>query len=103
MVAHSVDKTVFVHSPLNYKLNAIRLVKLLPRSRPSDPVQCTLIIEDLHPGIEFHALSYVWGSLSHNKILVNGYSFEVRNNLYHFLKEKSLDRDFCLYKRFWVD
>jgi hypothetical protein len=66
-------------------------------------VQCTLIIEDLHPGIEFHALSYVWGSLSHNKILVNGYSFEVRNNLYHFLKEKSLDRDFCLHKRFWVD
>ena len=103
MVAHSADKTVFVHSPLNYKVNAIRLVKLLPRSRPSDPVQCTLIIEDLHPGVEFHALSYVWGRLSHNKILVNGYSFEVRDNLHHFLKEKSLDRDFCLHKRFWVD
>lgn len=103
MVTHSADKTVFIHSLLNYKANAIRLVKLLPRSRLSDPVQCTLIIEDLHPGVEFHALSYVWGPPSHNKILIDGYSFEVRNNLYHFLKEKSLDRDFCLHKRFWVD
>lgn len=103
MVTHSADKTVFIHSGLNYKANAIRLVKLLPRSRPSDPVQCSLIIEDLHPGVEFHALSYVWGPLSHNKILIDGYSFEVRDNLYHFLNKKSLDRDFCLHKRFWVD
>lgn len=103
MIARSVDQTIFVHSPLNYKVNAIRLIKLLPRSRRSDPVQCTLIIEDLQLGVEFHALSYVLGRPSHNEILINGYSFEVRDNLYHFLEEKSLDRNFCLHKRFWVD
>ncbi|KAH7385716.1 heterokaryon incompatibility protein-domain-containing protein, partial [Pyrenochaeta sp. MPI-SDFR-AT-0127] len=103
MVAHYADEGAFIYSPLNYKANAIRLVKLLPRSRPSDPVQCKLFVEKLHPGIEFHALSYVWGPRSHNKILIDGSSLEVRDNLYHFLEEKSLDRDFCLNKRFWVD
>ena len=103
MVTRSSDETVFVHSPLNYKTNAIRLVKLHSRSNLNDQVRCTLTIEDLHPGLEFHALSYVWGHRSHNKILIDGSNFDVRDNLYHFLEEKSLDRDSCLHTRFWID
>ena len=103
MVTHSLDETAFVHSPLNYRANAIRLVKLHPRSTLNDQVRCTLTIEDLHPGLEFHALSYVWGHHSHNRILIDGSNFHVRDNLYHFLEEKSLDRDFCLHTRFWID
>lgn len=76
----------FAHEPLDQSLSQIRLISVVPEA--DGAVHCTLRLIDLdtNPTPEYRALSYTWGPPSLNqRIIVNGRTLTVRQNLYDFL------------------
>lgn len=83
--------TQFKHTPLDLSKAQIRLLRIYNRStnRPG-LITCTIRTFDYNESSLplYNALSYVWGPPppQHN-ILLNGRSFAIRENLWHFLSD----------------
>jgi hypothetical protein len=85
----------FIHKPLDTTTDSFRLLELLPAEDPSDQIRCRMWHARLGDEPTYVALSYTWDSpiLTHeptrtvyHKILVNGETFEVRDNLHTCLR-----------------
>ena len=60
----------------------IRLVTLLPSSKFSSPIDCTIQTVQIDDKPEYEALSYVWEkAVDSNPIHISGERFEVTKNL----------------------
>jgi Heterokaryon incompatibility protein (HET) len=70
--------------PLKDIKRNFRLVRIRPGSR-GDPLEC-LIVMGAEEGL-YSALSYEWGDLDHESILLNGRTIKIRKNLLLFLYE----------------
>jgi hypothetical protein len=88
----------FVHSPLDSTLAEIRLVQV--QSGPaSSTIKCKLRHSILLT--DYVCLSYVCGSDEPaNPIVLNGQPYQIRNNLYSFLKTARADGNLDW---FWID
>lgn len=96
-----VEARVFTYQELNHDGNHIRLLRILPRNAKSrkahgansSELYCELFHEDLDQCPSYKALSYTWGSESDPKhtIYLNGFQFEVRDNLWHALNRFQSD------------
>ncbi|KAH6892588.1 heterokaryon incompatibility protein-domain-containing protein, partial [Thelonectria olida] len=76
-------------------------VLLLHPGQDDDPISCSLEVETLWDGATFEALSYVWGGGDpKNRILLDGDSFLVRDNLFDALTRLRNDAQV---RRLWVD
>src|SRR5258708_2305088 len=77
----------FMHEPLDNTRQQIRLISIAPE--PSGEIKCQLnnAYLDDHTTPHYRALSYVWGPPTPLKrININGWSLEVRPNLYAFFE-----------------
>lgn len=92
-------KMLYQQLPLNTM--EIRLLRLDLTANPASAIRCTLRKHNLFERPDFEALTYTWGESSPSRnIIVNGFSFRVTINLYHFLKrQQEAGRD-C---NMWVD
>lgn len=82
---HTIN--VGIHSPLSHPRH-IRLISLQPSVRSYVPITCTMFEADPAEGLEYEALSYVWGSPSTPlPIQVNGSPFLVTENLEAALRQ----------------
>lgn len=81
---------------------AFRLVKVSSRyPAQNDDVSFDLIVVNTNEAPEYTALSYQWGSdRKTHAILLNGEHFPLHENLWHFLRQLTIDKDDNLY---WVD
>ena len=80
-------KLGFQHEPLNLQTASIRLVEVLPLD-PSGLVQCR--IRHATTEAEYTCISYVWGSPKETHLIyINGKPFQVRRNIWEFLKTVS--------------
>ena len=91
----------YVDVPLNLGKKNIRLVTLQPGDA-SESIKCDLqshALDDECPA--YVALSYAWGAKErYNYIHINGMSFSVGRNLWHFLHQMRVQRHDAL---FWID
>jgi len=91
----------YVDVPLNLGKKNIRLVTLQPGDA-SESIKCNLqshALDDECPA--YVALSYAWGAKErYNDIQINGMSFPVGRNLWHFLHQMRMQRQDAL---FWID
>lgn len=79
--------TSLTYRPLDHHRSEIRVLTLLPSSKPIDPIYCSLSHVFLDDNPRFEALSYVWGSpIPRRDIIVDGARFIVTPNLYEALK-----------------
>ncbi|KAH6642532.1 heterokaryon incompatibility protein-domain-containing protein [Boeremia exigua] len=79
------SSTLYTHEPLNTERQQIRLLKLAKDC--TGPLQCVVKIFDLDNAPSYSALSYRWGSpVTELEIFLDGRSFRVRENLFHFLQ-----------------
>lgn len=91
----------FSYQPLPAK--SIRVIKLLPSRRPSDPLRCTIqnLPLDIAAAQPYEALSYVWGEPTRQHPLdCDGKEFLVTKNCHEALV--SLRRRF-LPRTLWID
>ena len=92
---------VYSTAPLNYTEREMRLVEL-QQNDTSEKLKCVLRpypVEGPHP--PYIALSYAWGSdVGYADIELNGSSFSVAWNLWHFLHQMTLCEKFQTY---WID
>lgn len=110
----------YKYERIDLATDAIRLVRLL-KGDNDETIRCKLFQtylsssstvgsgeDDEHAaarrepmGVPYEALSYTWGrKISDDKILLDGYEFEVTENLYHALKNlRQADQDRIL----WID
>src|SRR4051794_634005 len=88
-------------APLELSNHEIRLVELQCNESSSEPT-CTLRaypVDGPHP--PYPALSYAWGQkVQTHDILLNGCSFSVGRNLWHFLDQMRSSQRFGTY---WID
>jgi hypothetical protein len=102
-VSHSKDGNLntFEYPAIDLRTDEIRLIYLLHSDVAEDEIQCRVITATLAPGLRYEALSYEWGpELPERRILLNGCSFNIRENLWHALhslRAKNTDRVF------WID
>jgi hypothetical protein len=76
------------HTPLDQPKDQIRLARVVPNNNTS--VDCRLETFDVEDCPPYEALSYTWGSKSPAlTISLNGKDFEIRENLWCFLKRIS--------------
>jgi hypothetical protein len=76
---------IFKYKPLQTSTKQIRLLEL--QSKVGDIVHCSLAHFDLNDNVHYQALSYTWGPVAPTyKILIDGQTFRLRENLYQFLK-----------------
>lgn len=76
----------FQYQHLDTTTEQIRLFRLLPRERESDPIRGILEKFDIQSSPPFIALSYTWGSEHPKEIIsIDGGCFEIRENLWHYL------------------
>ena len=91
----------YLDVPLNLGRKNIRLVTLQP-SDASEPIKCDLrshALDDECP--TYVALSYAWGAKErYMDIQLNGFSFPVGRNLWHFLNQMRMQRQDVV---FWID
>lgn len=91
----------YVDVPLNLGTKNIRLLTLEPGDA-SESIECTLqsyALDNNYPS--YVALSYAWGAKErYNDIQINGSSFPVGHNLWHFLHQMRMQRQHVL---FWID
>ena len=74
----------FMHKPFDSQNTQIRLLRLA--NPDMDPVTLTIEAFDLEECPPYYALSYMWGPPEPNQnICIDGYSFKIRENLWHFL------------------
>jgi hypothetical protein len=96
-----VDLAEFKHKPLNHFRPSIRLVKISPELSPEGLIQCT-ISHTTTSRASYTCLSYIWGSpVPCQTILINGKTFQVRQNLYNFLDTVRTKSTPTL--SFWID
>ena len=82
------------------KTDNVRVLHLQPGSG-HDPIVTTLSEQSLRPGNDHDALSYVWGSATHQReILCNGVADSVTANLFAALKRLRHATDNQL---LWID
>lgn len=73
----------FVHSRLEHKPHAFRLIQLFPASDTGQDVFCELLSADLEEPPKYKALSYVWGdATSTRNIYIEGKPYPVTKNCY---------------------
>ncbi|EPE27592.1 hypothetical protein GLAREA_04383 [Glarea lozoyensis ATCC 20868] len=91
----------FKYPAINLQTDEIRLIYLVPSDVAEDEIQCRLVTATLAPDLRYEALSYEWGpELPEHQILLNGFIFNVRENLWnalHSLRTKDEERIF------WID
>jgi len=86
--------------PLNLGRKNIRLVTL-EHGDMSGPIKCILQSHALDECPAYVALSYAWGAKQrHDNIQINGSSFPVGRNLWHFLHQMRMQRQHVSY---WID
>ena len=93
---------VYSSLPIGTASKEIRLIELLP-GREDEPISCIFHRYTLgSPDLEYTALSYTWGDPKSPKykILIDNHAFNVRQNLWHFLKQ---GRQFGRYGLLWID
>ncbi|KAI4644489.1 hypothetical protein J4E93_006394 [Alternaria ventricosa] len=95
------SESPYVDVPLNLGRKNIRLVTLQPGDA-SESIKCDLqshALDDECPA--YVALSYAWGAKErYDDIHINGMSFTVGRNLWHFLHQMRVQRQDAL---FWID
>lgn len=94
----------FVHERLDHSIRSIRLVKINPNLAPGGLIQCDITNATVEA--PYVCLSYRWGGPKPaHQILVNGYLFVIRQNLYHFLKtaQKRLNEAINIDDWYWID
>jgi len=90
----------YVDVPLNLGRKNIRLVTL-EHGDVSGPIKCILQSHALDECPAYVALSYAWGTQQrYDKIRINGSSFPVGRNLWHFLHQMRTQRQ---HVTFWID
>ncbi|KAH6865251.1 heterokaryon incompatibility protein-domain-containing protein, partial [Alternaria rosae] len=90
----------YVDVPLNLGRKNIRLVTIEP-SHASGPMKCILQSHALDECPAYVALSYAWGTKQqYDKIRINGSSFPVGRNLWHFLHQMRTQHQ---HVSFWID
>jgi hypothetical protein len=73
--------------PLDYVLDEIRLICLLPAAHHSDPLEALVAYKVLHDETTYHGLSYTWGTEEAScPIYLNNQTFFIRKNLDIFLR-----------------
>jgi hypothetical protein len=77
----------YTYLPLLSGPDSIRLLRLRPAEDETAPIECDLLNYSLGetPGssVQYDALSYVWGDPTKTRpILVNGFHFEITENLH---------------------
>jgi hypothetical protein len=80
-------EAIFVHKPVNRRLQEIRLICVIPEA--NGLIKCKLKHIELHSNQtpDYRALSYTWGAPHPvQRIELNNQPFLVRQNLYDFLK-----------------
>lgn len=93
----------FEFPPLLLDRKQIRLLKLQYRPKSTLDIRCGLVVRDLTRELNYTALSYTWGKRSTNKIIVNGASYFIYDNLFDFLALQSMDSEFCSNTYLWID
>ena len=87
--------------PISHLQREIRLVEL-QRNEPMQKIKCVLRsypVVGPHP--PYIALSYAWGrNVHYADIELNGYTFSVGRNLWHFLNQMRSSKQFDVY---WID
>lgn len=72
-----------IYRPLDPKRSEIRVLTLLPSSKPIDPIHCSLKHVSLDDKPQFEALSYVWGPPNpKHDIFLDGAKFTVTPSLH---------------------
>jgi hypothetical protein len=93
---------VYNSVPIDTKRREIRLIEILP-GQDNQLISCRFHGHELcSPDLEYAAISYTWGdprSPTYN-ILVDGTTFTVRQNLWHFLRQ---ERQFGHSYLLWID
>jgi hypothetical protein len=80
--------------------SAIRILNLLPGKEEAD-IRCDIRVAALGDGVQYEALSCVWGDSGSEKIIrVAGREVEVTNNLYTALRRL---RNLGSKRALWVD
>jgi hypothetical protein len=99
------DAVAFRHQPLNLAKQQIRLVKVLPRPSSTDlNVHMSIVSFDFDIAPAYVALSYAWGLSSPVKtVIIDGLAFEVRQNLYDFLRVANATQPQIEARFFWID
>jgi hypothetical protein len=103
------NAVVFQHKELDTTQASIRLVHLRRKLSPNGLLRC--VITHTTTASDYVCLSYRWGDADPNsscEIILNGKSFYIRQNLFHFLQHvhytahpSSIVFDPC--KGFWID
>ena len=94
------SESPYVDVPLNLRRKSIRLVTL-EHGDASGPIKCILQSHALDECPAYVALSYAWGTQQrYDKIRINGSSFPVGRNLWHFLHQMRTQRH---HVTFWID
>lgn len=100
-MAHEVAST-YDYEPLDLTKQQIRLITLQPATNPTDPITCEIKTFDTETGPRYVALSYTWGPVNPQQIiLINGRSLSIRKNLHDFLERYRNDRNNVHY--LWID
>ena len=90
----------YLDVPLNLGRKNIRLVTLEPDDA-SGSIKCSLQSHALDECPAYVALSYAWGAKQrYDNIQINGSSFPVGRNLWHFLHQMRMQRQ---HVSFWID
>jgi hypothetical protein len=85
--ASSAYQDPFTYQPLEDSANSIRLLRIAP-ARTDERIRITMIHAVAQ--MEYRCLSYMWGAGTEDYgIVINGFGFQVRENLYRFLKMAS--------------
>ncbi|KAF2683847.1 HET-domain-containing protein [Lentithecium fluviatile CBS 122367] len=90
----------YAAAPLDLKSQELRLIQLQP-SEETEMIRCSLRSYSLQNCPPYTALSYCWGSIRDcDDIEINGVRCPVRENLWFFLHQMRLQRD---YNPLWID
>jgi Heterokaryon incompatibility protein (HET) len=91
--------STYIYEPLLHE-DSIRLLILEP-AKMGERICCRIEQSRLSLNPKYNAISYVWGeSLNKYVISIDGYTFEVRRNLYNALQ---CFRNECVPRTLWVD
>jgi hypothetical protein len=83
----SAIRPAFTHEALDQATDSFRLIKVLPTRSEEGHLQLSLWHDNISSA-SYRCVSYRWGETSPRHVVsINGKSFHVRSNLYHFLEE----------------
>jgi hypothetical protein len=93
-----------VYQPLDKDIKEIRLLRIHPSSDENSKLECSLSKAHLREGIQFTALSYVWGDPAVTEpITVNGKQMSVTTNLASALHHIRATGVRSIMNRIWID